>query len=305
MLRYLTSSAFFVAASVLQAQTIVQSSTGDCSPNIGTAGGNVFISCNLGPTESQKISNAASDFFNDYLKFLSFSFSVTEDDAGYTHEVPRLPDGSVDLEKIKSAPAYGITKTSVAQYLYGRDEVSFQYAARIDEMITEAAREGEPLPFDAVIFAQDIPQSVLVGEPTYVSENHAAICVWTFSQKEKKCDLVASLRKEGSNWKIYDIQSNGTLSWLHTPKQFICNHDSELTNVRAGPSAQAFDIVSALPNGWLVNVIDDAISPNSPVENGRRIPFYYFHVAFKDPQNGRQRQGFVYDQAVYVVCTKK
>lgn len=213
-IRSIFSILVLVSVSSAAAQTrIHQTTSGGNSPAVNTNSGDVSIVYGQpGPTasEPEAVLEVTSRFYNDYLKYLNKSFSRLDDESGFSSPPARNPDGSIDLSQVTSAPAYGVSKLSLAEYLYTREEISHSFAQRIDEMILAAARDSEmgALEYDPILMAQDTPNFLDYATPQ-VNGSSATITVftvWEWGDESSKNPINVSLRKVGRTWRITDIQ---------------------------------------------------------------------------------------------------
>ena len=203
----------FVIASTAALSDTEQSTSGDKSPAIITESGNVNINYNETKEkedDKELVQEVTSSFFNDYLKYLNKEFSAEDDKSGFSQPTPRNPDGSIDLSKITSAPAYGVSKQTLAEYLYTKDQIDQSFAQKIDRMLLEAMQDDPDLgglPFDPIIMAQDIPNSVDYDEAE-INNKNAKITVYPIfgeGNYTSKSPIQVNLHKLGKTWRITDI----------------------------------------------------------------------------------------------------
>jgi hypothetical protein len=192
-----------------------QSTTGDKSPAIITSSGNVSINYSESQKENDKttIEEVTTSFYNDYLKYLNKEFSEQDDSSGFSKPLPKTLGGETDFSKITSAPAYGISKQNLAEYLYGKDQIDHSFAKKIDQMLLKAMQEDPEiggLEYDPILMAQDIPESIDYDEPD-INDRDATITVYTEWNKHNelfkshKSPIKVVLHKSGKEWRITDI----------------------------------------------------------------------------------------------------
>ncbi|MHA3913892.1 SH3 domain-containing protein [Halovulum sp. GXIMD14793] len=75
---------------------------------------------------------------------------------------------------------------------------------------------------------------------------------------------------------------------------FVCNAESDFTNLRSAPTARGSSILGQVPNGVPVQV--KGVRTN---EAG----YKYYRVELKDNPTGKKRSGFIYEDAVTEKCT--
>lgn len=73
----------------------------------------------------------------------------------------------------------------------------------------------------------------------------------------------------------------------------ICNSGTDITNVRAGPSAKDFPVIAKLKNGHRVSVL------NAQKNKGG---FYYYRIGFQRPNSSQRLTGYVYFKALKSTC---
>jgi len=187
-----------------------QATYGEKSPSIITDSGSVNINYSQNKDDDKDlIREVVENFYNDYIKYLNKEFSAIDDKSGFSQPTPRNPDGSIDLSKIQSAPAYGLEKQALAEYLYSRNEIAHSFAQKIDKIMLEAMRdeEEEGLNYDPILLAQDVPESLEYGEPIAKNQQGEITIyqLWGYDQDVHKRPIKVFLYRTGKSWRITDI----------------------------------------------------------------------------------------------------